>query len=114
MINFDNYISKNKIQHNENWPYISYHPYRMLIIVGWGSGKTNILLNLIENQADTDEIYLYAKDLCEAKYQYLINIREKVGIDHHNDPRAHNEYSDDITIFTKILVITIQIQKIRY
>ena len=96
MINFDNCVSKNKIEHNENWLYISDHPYRMLIIVGSRSGKTNVLLNLIENQADIDKIYLYAKDLCEAKYQYLINIREKVGIDHHDDPRAYIEYSNDM------------------
>ena len=41
------------------------------------SGKTNVLLNLIDNQSDIDKIYLYAKDPYEAKYQYLINIREK-------------------------------------
>ena len=39
---------------------------------------------------------MYAKDPYEAKYQYLIKIREKVGIDHHNDPRAHIEYSNDM------------------
>ena len=42
-------------------------------------------MNLTENQPDIDKIYLYAKDPYEAKYQYLINIREKVGIDHHSD-----------------------------
>ena len=49
-----------------------------------------------ENQPDIDKIYLYAKDPYEAKYQYLIKIREKVGIDHHNDPRAYIEYSNDM------------------
>ena len=48
-------------------------------IGGSGSGKTNALLNLINNQPDIDKIYLYAKDPYEAKYQYLINKREKVG-----------------------------------
>ena len=43
-----------------------------------------------------NKIYLYVKDLYEAKYQYLIKIREKVGIDHHNDPRAYIEYSNDM------------------
>ena len=61
-----------------------------------GSGKTNVLLNLIENQPDIDKIYLYAKDPYEAKYQYLINIREKVGIDHFDDPKAFIEYSNDM------------------
>ena len=95
MINFDNYVSENKTEHNKNWPYIPDHPYRILIIGGSGSGKTNLLLNLIENQPDIDKIYLYAKDPYEAKYQYLIKIREKVGIGHHNNPRAYIEYSND-------------------
>ena len=54
--------------HNKNWPYIPDHPYRILIIGGSGSGKTNVLLNLIENQPDIDKIYLYAKDPYECKY----------------------------------------------
>ena len=53
-------------------------------------------MNLIEDQPDIDKIYLHAKDPYEAKYQYLIKIREKVGIDHHNDPRAYIEYSNDM------------------
>ena len=42
------------------------------------------------------QIYLYAKYPYEAKYQYLINKREKVGLDHFNDPEAFIEYSNDI------------------
>ena len=53
-------------------------------------------MNLIENQPDIDKIYLYAKDLYEGEYQYLINIREKVGIDHFNDPKAFIVYSNDM------------------
>ena len=74
MINFDYYINENKTIHNKNWPYIPGHPYRTLIIGGSGSGKTHLLLNLIENQPDIDKIYLYAKDPYESKYQYLINL----------------------------------------
>ena len=96
MINFDDYVMENKTKHNKNWPYIPYHPYRILIIGGSGSGKTNLLLNLIENQPDIDKIYLYAKDPYEAKYQYLINKRESVGINHFNDPKAFIEYSNDM------------------
>ena len=68
MINFDDYVNKNKIKHTKNWQYISDHPYRILIIGGSGSGKTNLLLDLIENQPDIDKIYLYVKDLYESKY----------------------------------------------
>ena len=96
MINLDNYVNENRTDHNKNWPYIPDHPYRILIIGGSGSGKTNVLLNLIENQPDIDKIYLYAKDPYEAKYQYLINKREGVGINHFNDPKAFIEYSNDM------------------
>ena len=47
-----------------------------LIIGCSGSGKTNALLNLINNHPDIDIIYLYAKDPYEAKYQYVINKRD--------------------------------------
>ena len=96
MINFDDYINENKTGHNKNWPYTPDHPYRILIIGGSGSEKTNVLLNLIENQPDIDKIYLYAKDPYETKCQYLINKREGVGIDHFNDAKAFIEYSNDI------------------
>ena len=74
MINFNYYTNENRTEHNKNWPYIPDHPYRILIIGGSGSGKTNVLLNLIENQPDIDKIYLHAKDPYEAKYQCLIKI----------------------------------------
>ena len=96
MINFDDYTNENKTQHNPKWPYIPDHPYRILIIGGSGSGKTNALLNLIENQPDIDKIYFCAKDPYEATYQYLINIHEKVGIKHFNDPKEFIEYSNDM------------------
>ena len=50
-------------EHNKKWPYISDHAYRILIIGGPGSIKTNALLNLIKEQDHIDKIYLYAKDL---------------------------------------------------
>ena len=85
-----------KTEHNKNWPYTPDHPYKILIIGGSGSRKTNVLINLIENQPDIDKIYLHAKDLYEAKYQYLINKREGVGINNFNDPKAFIEYSNDM------------------
>ena len=96
MINFDDYTNENKTKHNPNWPYIPDHPYRILIIRGSGSGKTNALLNLINNQQDIDKIYLYAKDPYEYEYQYLIDKREGVGLKHFNDPKAFIEYSNDM------------------
>ena len=56
MINFDDCVSEDKIEHNRNWPYTPDHPYRILIIGGSGSWKTNALLNLINNQPDIDKI----------------------------------------------------------
>ena len=66
MINFDNIVNENKTKHNKIWPYILDHSYRILIIGGSGSGATNVLLNLIENQPDIDKMYLYAKDPYQA------------------------------------------------
>ena len=96
MINFDDKVNGNKAKHNKKWPYIPDHPYRILIIEGSGFGKTNVLLSLIENQLDIDKIYLYAKDPYEAKYQYLINIRESVALYRFNDPKDSVEYSNDM------------------
>ena len=96
MINFDDYINENIIEHNSKWPYIPDHPCRILIIGGSGSGKTNALLNLTNNQPDIAKIYIYAKDPYEKKYQYLINKREKVGLNHFNDPKVFMEYSNDM------------------
>ena len=69
----------------------------MLIIGPSGSGKTNALLNLIQKQDNgnlIDKIYLYAKDLSEPKYQFLIKKREDVGIKNLNDPSTFIQYSN--------------------
>ena len=65
-----------------------------MIIGGSGSGKTNALLNLIKEQDDIDKIYLYAKDLSEPKYEFLIKKREDAGIKHFNDTKAFIECSN--------------------
>ena len=96
MINFDEYSNENKIENNSKWLYIPDHLYRILIVGGSGSGKTNALLNLINNQPDIDKTYLYAKDPYEKKYQCLINKREKLELDHFKDPKAFMEYSSDM------------------
>ena len=60
MIHLDNIVNNNNEKHNEKWPCIPDHPYRILINGGSGSGKTNTLLNLINEQKYVDKIYFYA------------------------------------------------------
>ena len=62
MINFDDYTNENIIEHNSKWPYIPEHPYRILIIGGSGSGKTNTLLNLINKKPDIEK-YIYMQKI---------------------------------------------------
>ena len=54
-------------------------------------------MSLINNQPDIDKIYLYAKDPYEATYQYLIKLREQVGLDYFNDSKAFIEYSNEMS-----------------
>ena len=91
-MNLDSIVSNKNTSSSEdnNWP------FRMLIIGPSGSGKTNTLLHLINNLHPIDKIYLYAKDMHEPKYEYLINKREQAGMKNLNDPNAFIEYSDDI------------------
>ena len=109
MINLDSITNENNKEHNEKWPYIPDHPYRIIIIGGSGSGKTNALINLINEQNDIDKIYLYARDLNEPKYEILIKKRKDVGIKHLNDPNAFTECFNtmDDTLM-RILMIIIQ------
>ena len=90
MLNLDNIVSNKNGNKDNNWP------FRMLIIGPSGSGKTNVLLHLINNLHPIDKIYLYAKDIHEPKYEYLINKIEQAGIKNLNDPHAFIEYSDDM------------------
>ena len=91
MLNLDKIV--NNKSEDQDWP------FRMLIIGPSGSVKTNTLLHLIKNFNKTtpiDKIYLYAKDLAEPKYEFLINNKKNAGIKHFNDPTAFIEYSDDM------------------
>ena len=99
MINIDSITNENNKKHNKKWPFIGYHPYRILIIGGSGSRKTNALVNLINEQDNSDKIYLYAKDLSEPKHEFLIKNRKDARRKHLNDPNAFIERSnttDDI------------------
>ena len=93
MNNFDDVIKEETKEHNPNWPELLDHPYRILIIGGFGSGKTNSLFNLANQQPDVDKNYLHTKDLGKSKYQFLIkDVRTK----HFNDFKAFIEYSKDM------------------
>ena len=94
MINLDSITNENNKKHNEKWPYIPDQPYRILIIGASGSGKTNALINLINEQNDIDKVFLYARDLSEPKYEYLIKKRKDAGIKHLKDPNAFIECSN--------------------
>ena len=91
MLNLDEIVGNKQKQ--DNWP------FRMLIIGPSGSGKTSLLINITQKLNDTDsidKIYLYAKDLSEPKYEYLINKREQAGNKYFNDSNAFIEYSNDM------------------
>ena len=92
MLNLDSIVTNKNTSSSKdnNWP------FRMLIIGPSGSSKTNTLLHLINHLHPIDKIYLYAKDIHEPKYEYLINKREQAGIKNLNDPQAFIEYSDDM------------------
>ena len=89
-----------EINRNSNWPYIPDHPYRILIFGGSGSGKTNVLLNLIKHQRPyIGKIYLDVKNPFEQKYQLLINAIVKVETEVLKNPKAFIDYSqtnDDV------------------
>ena len=87
------------------------HLYRILIIGGSRSGKTNTLLNLINEQNDIDKVYLYARDLNEPKYQILIKKRENAGIKHLNDPNAFIKFQIRWMMFMRIFMIIIRAEK---
>ena len=94
------YDQSAEINRSPNWPYIPDKLYRILIIGGSGSDKTNVLLNLIKHQGpDIDKTYSYVKGPFESKYQLLINGIEKIGRGKLKNPKAFIDYSqliDDI------------------
>ena len=98
MFNLDDITNENNKGHNKKWPYIPDHPYRILISGGSGSGKTNVLLNLINQQDHIEKNYLYEKDSSKPKYEFLIKKREDAGIKHldNPNPNAFIEYSMDV------------------
>ena len=95
MFNADSITNENSKIHNKKWSIIPDYSYRILIIDSSGSRKTNALLHLINQQVDIiDKIYLYAKNLSEPRYKFLIKKHENAGIKHLNDPNAFLECSN--------------------
>ena len=74
------FIESMEINHNLNWPCIPDHPYRILIVGASGSGKSNVLLNVIKYQRKYILDFLYIKDLFESKYHYLSTREKKYGL----------------------------------
>ena len=97
MINLDSITNENNKDHNEKWPYIPDDLYRIIIIGGSGAGKTSTLLNLIKEQDNCDvidKIYLYARNLNEPRYQFLIKKGDNARIKHYNNPNKFTECSN--------------------
>ena len=93
----EKYNQSVKINQNLNRPYIPDHLYRILIIGTSGSGKTNVLLNLIKHQRpDIDKSYLYVKNPFQSKHELLINGRGKVEIKTLKNPKTFIDYSQVI------------------
>ena len=100
MITFDD-VTGGNITVSPNRLHVPDHLYRIIIIRGSGSGKTNALLNLTNYRPDIDKEYLYAKYQYEAKYQFLKKTRENLGLKHYKDPKALTEYSNGIQDTTR-------------
>ena len=96
MINLDSITNENNQEHNEKWPYIPDHPYRILITDGSGSEQINALLNLMKEQDDTDKIYSYAKNLNQPNYEFLIKKHKDVGTNHFDDSNVFIECSNSL------------------
>ena len=111
MFNLGSITNENNNKHNEKWPYIPDHPYKIITVGGSGSGKTNALINLINEQNDIYKIYLYWRDLSEPKYEYLIKKGEDVGIKHLNNPMHLSSVEIWWMLFRRISMIAIKSEK---
>ena len=86
-----------KINHNSNWLYIPGHPYRVLIIGGSESSKTNVLVNLIKHQRlDMDKNLFKCQRSIWIKVSISYQRMGKVKIEKLENPKAFIEYSQTI------------------
>ena len=102
---------KTEKNYEANSPQMSDHTHKILITGGSGSGKTNALLHLESYQPVIVKIYLYAKNPHKAKYKLLIKKCKSVGSKHCNDPESFTEHSNDMMMFMKILINTLNRNK---
>ena len=92
MIKFNDVVKENIKKHNPIWPQVLDHPYRMLIIGVFGSGKINSLFNLINQQPNIDKIYLYAKELNSMHY-FIIPFNHSLNIDFKDFINLYKKYT---------------------
>ena len=95
MINYDDLTKENR--HDPNWPQIPDHPYRILIIEGSGSRKTNALLNLIKKMMIM--LVLLIKSIYMLKIQMKQNIDillTNISVKQLNNANTLIEYSNNI------------------
>ena len=68
------------------------HPFRILIIFGSGTGKTNVVLSLVKRQPPyIDKICFFDKDPFKLKYQLekvRLKKKRKVGIKYEKKSRG--------------------------
>jgi len=79
MIDFSK-ILKSDMDIDQNDPLMPQHPFRFLVVGGSGSGKTNMVLNLIMTFLKYDRLYLYARDIEEIKYRFLIKYFKNIQL----------------------------------
>ena len=78
-------IQNYHIQDDENNDFVQLHNCmpdrccRMLVCAPSGGGKTNLLLDMIYRLLYFDKIYLYARNLQQSKYKYLLKSLEPIS-----------------------------------
>ena len=110
MINSDDVTKENIKEWDLNWSQMSDHLNGILIIWRHRIWKNNFLFNLINHKPAIEKFYLYAKDSFEAKYQSLINRRERTGLKHFNVSKIFFDIQIVWMIFIKVLTNTNQIK----
>ena len=101
LINFDDATKEDIKEPNPNWLEIPDYPCRIVIVGGSGSGRTNVLLNLLNYKPDIDKKNFHAKDPEEAKYQLPFNKRKSTGLKYLGDSKAFIEYSNNMDALCK-------------